>query len=179
MTTATEDPELEEAIDETNFEDEGDGDEPEGWIVVWTDGDIQTFPHPEGTPQDQVLKEYFEAAKKGNHFLLGKNVLATQLIRSFSWAADTDFPEFERFEDVQEHLQALSSLAGALAERQAELMQAQAALHDAQAKAYEVEGDLDSDDEEEELEPEPAPASAKKPGIKLSSGKLGGKKLSR
>lgn len=168
--------------DESPFEDEDD--QEDGWLLLYVDGTQQIIPHPDGKKRSEIEQGYFEAKKKRLHaYRLGGWILDTDTIRAFGWADDTEFPEIERFDGLQNQLEALMAGTQALQQAAAELLDRQAMLQSAQEQLFQIELQEMERGEEDELDlkvvaggdrpvpvvPAPPPAAPGKPvGVKVT-----------
>lgn len=175
METATKDPEVQEP-ETDDVEGEDDGEEVDGWLIVYVDGEHQIVAHPEDRTREEVVKDFFESKKKQHHaFLLNGWVFDTNTIRAFGWERDCEHPQIERFDGLQDTLEGLMGAMGEVIEQQQALQAAQAFL---------IQNEMDEEMEEgfeaaqaqamaaqAMAAPRPAPRAASKP-----SGKPSGKK---
>ncbi len=142
---------------------EGADDElPPGWLVI-SDGEQIVVPHPENKSKEEVVAEFFKAKKSKHHaFQLGLYVFDPEEITTFGWSEDIHFPEIEKFDGVQERLDALMQATTELTQNQAMLQQAQAQLfqEELEEEAMEAMEAMEAQQGPPGLPAMPAPAPA-------------------
>jgi hypothetical protein len=138
-------PELERAqAPLTGFHEDPDEELPPGWLVI-SEGEQIVVPHPEGKTKESVVESFFAAKKKNaNAFQLGLYVFDTSEVTTFGWSEDIHFPEMEKFDSLQERVEALTDAMGSLALQQGALQEAHAVLIQSEMDEDEDDGgDLD------------------------------------
>lgn len=195
MTSAVMEPELEEAVDAPDIENENDDDDRPGWLISYVDGKQPIVVRLEGTPDEDLSEEgvferFDQAEKKGaTFFKLGRYRGRIALIRDLAWSEDVEMPELVAFDSLQDRLENLADAqeeiqqgvvravqaAAQAAQNTVMLQQAQAGLQQAQAQLFEsfdVEDEM-SDDDDQAPKGKSGPAAMRP--LKLGQGS--GKKL--
>jgi hypothetical protein len=128
------------------FHEDADDELPPGWLVV-SDGEQIVVPHPEGTDKKEIVERFFKAkSKKQGAFQLGLYVFDPEDVTTFGWSEDIHFPEMEKFDGLQERIEALADAMVGLTHQAAALQEAHAVL---------IQSEMDEDDEDDEDEGSP------------------------
>jgi hypothetical protein len=167
-----EEPVLEESAPTLAFDAEAD-DEIVGWLLI-SDGDQIVVPHPEGKTKQEVVEAFFKAKSKQHHaFQLGLGVYDPEVITTFAWSEQVQFPEIDKFDSMQERIELLMQATTELSQNQEILQQAQAQLF--QEELEDSMGDEGEGDGEPEgfVPPALAPPVAPVPVARPVAGKRG------
>ena len=152
-------PELEEAVDTPDVDQESDEGDGPAILISYNDGALEVVElagtDDEDVDADDLIERFDAAVKKGQPFMkVGRRRIRMDLVRSFGPEDECDYPEVSVFGNMEERAEKLTKVAehvvamvGQSAQGVSYLVEQQAALQQAQAQLFEEEVEGEGDDE--------------------------------